>query len=175
MKTRAKYWILRPYLVSARWIEEESTILVTDTFCVLTSVIPTSDSVIKLVLPILGNCPQGHSNHRRNCLPTGPSLCEGSWIESIPLLLIMTIIIIFINCNWVSSGGSGYFTCIQYMKLVTNKSKPGGLHEACSCNLETWEPSQHLLLDTGKPRKPCVEVGGRRTFRILTSSQQSGI
>ena len=35
---------------------------------------------------------------------------------------------------------------------------------------------QHLLIDTGKPRKTCVEVAGRRTFRILTSSQQqSGI
>jgi len=39
MTTRAKNWILRPYLVSARWIEEESTILVADTFCVLISVI----------------------------------------------------------------------------------------------------------------------------------------
>jgi len=38
MKTRAKNWILRPYLVSARWIEEESTILITDTFCVLSTV-----------------------------------------------------------------------------------------------------------------------------------------
>jgi len=47
--------------------------------------------------------------------------------------------------------------------------------EACSGNLECWEPSQHLLIDTGKPRKTCVEVAGRRTFRILTSSQQSGI
>ena len=26
-------------------------------------------------------------------------------------------------------GGSGYFTCIQNMKLVTNKFNPGGLHE----------------------------------------------
>jgi len=41
--------------------------------------------------------------------------------------------------------------------------------------LECWEPSQHLLIGTGKPRKTCVEVAGRRTFRILTSSQQSGI
>jgi len=41
--------------------------------------------------------------------------------------------------------------------------------------LESWELSQHLLLGTGKPRKTCVEVAGRRTFRILTSSQQSGI
>jgi len=40
--------------------------------------------------------------------------------------------------------------------------------------VESWEPSQHSLIDTGKPRKPCVEVAGRRTFRILTSSQQSG-
>ena len=38
--------------------------------------------------------------------------------------------------------------------------------------MESWEPSQHLLIDTGKPRKTCVEVAGRRTFRILTSSQQ---
>jgi hypothetical protein len=33
--------------------------------------------------------------------------------------------------------------------------------------------SQHSLLDRGKPRKTCVEVAGRRTFRILTASQQS--
>ena len=34
----------------------------------------------------------------------------------------------FINCNWVASG-SGYFICIQNMKLVINKFKLGGLHE----------------------------------------------
>jgi hypothetical protein len=32
-----------------------------------------------------------------------------------------------------------------------------------------------LLKDTGKPRKTCAELAGRRTFRILTSSQQFGI
>jgi hypothetical protein len=46
--------------------------------------------------------------------------------------------------------------------------------EACSGNLESWEPSQYLLLDTGKTRKTCVAVAGRRTFRILTSNQLSG-
>ena len=63
------------------------------------------------------------------------------------------------------------------MKLVTNKFKSVGLHEkhVVSGNLECWEPSEHLLIDTGKPRKTCVEVAGRRTFRVLTSSQQSGI
>jgi len=44
-----------------------------------------------------------------------------------------------------------------------------------SGNLESWEPSQHLLLGTEKPRKTCVEVAGCRTFRILTTSQRSGI
>ena len=61
------------------------------------------------------------------------------------------------------------------MKLVTTKFKLGGLHEACSSNLESWEPSHHLLFGTGKPRKTCVEVTGRRTFRVLTCSQQAGI
>ena len=68
----------------------------------------------------------------------------------------------------LSPGGSGYFTCVQNMKLVTNKFKSERLHEKRSGNLECWEPSQHLLIDTGKPRKTCVEVAGRRTFRILS-------
>ena len=29
----------------------------------------------------------------------------------------------------LSPGGCGYFTCIQNMKLVTNKFKSGGLHK----------------------------------------------
>ena len=41
--------------------------------------------------------------------------------------------------------------------------------------METGEPSQHSLVDTGKPRKTCVEVAGRRAFRILTSSHGSSI
>ena len=62
------------------------------------------------------------------------------------------------------------------MKLVTNKFKSGGLHEKhVVANLESLEPSQRLLIGTGKPRKTFVEVAGRRAFRILTSSQQSGI
>ena len=73
-------------------------------------------------------------------------------------------------------GGSGYFTCKQNTKSITNKFKSGGLHEKHVVgNLEFWEPSQRLLLGTGKPRKTCVEVASRRTFRILTSSQHSGI
>jgi len=32
--------------------------------------------------------------------------------------------------------------------------------------LESREPSQHLLIDTGKPRKTCVEMAGRRTHKF---------
>ena len=62
---------------------------------------------------------------------------------------------------------------VKNMKKVTGKFKSGGLHEKNV--VETWEPSQHSLIDIGKPRKTCVEVAGRRTLRILTSTQQSGI
>ena len=36
-------------------------------------------------------------------------------------------------------------------------------------SMQSWEPSQHSLLDTGKPRKTCVEVAGRINvnFNIL--------
>jgi len=45
------------------------------------------------------------------------------------LIIIIIIIIIIINCNLVVTRGGSYFTCIQNMKLVTNKFKSGGLHE----------------------------------------------
>jgi hypothetical protein len=41
----------------------------------------------------------------------------------------------------------------------------------------SWYLGNHLsicLKTRGKQEKPCVEVAGRRTFRILTASQQSG-
>ena len=68
-------------------------------------------------------------------------------------------------------GGSGDFAYIQNMKLNTIKFKSGGLHEKHA--MATWEPSEHLRLGIRKTRKTCVEVAGRRTFPILTSSQQS--
>ena len=36
---------------------------------------------------------------------------------------------VIINCNWFVTRYSGYFICIQNMKLVTNKFKSGGLRE----------------------------------------------
>jgi len=41
-------------------------------------------------------------------------------------------------------GGSGYFTCKQNMKLVTNKFKSGGLHEKHV--VATWNVGNHLSI-----------------------------
>jgi len=53
MTTRAKNCILRQYLVSALWIEKESTILVTDTFCLLTSVISSVPLTIMVIFMLM--------------------------------------------------------------------------------------------------------------------------
>jgi len=44
----------------------------------------------------------------------------------------------------LSPGGSGYFTCMQNMKLVTTKFKSGGLHEKHV--VATWNLGNHLSI-----------------------------
>ena len=44
----------------------------------------------------------------------------------------------------LSPGGSGYFTCVQNMKLVTNKFKSGGLHEKHVAAI--WNLGNHLSI-----------------------------
>jgi len=44
----------------------------------------------------------------------------------------------------LSPSGSGYFTCIQNMKLVTNNFKSGGLHEKHA--VEPWILGNHLSI-----------------------------
>jgi hypothetical protein len=52
----------------------------------------------------------------------------------------------------------------------------GGLHGKHAVQREIWVPTQHLLLDEGKPRKTLIELAGRRTSGCkLTSKKQSGI
>jgi len=78
---------------------------------------------------------------------------------------IITLIIIYLfTAIGLLPGGSGYFTCKQNMnmKLVTTRFKSGGLHEKHV--VATWNLGNHLSIC-------CVEVAGRKTFRILTSSQ----
>ena len=44
------------------------------------------------------------------------------------LLLLLLLLLLFTAVGFLP-GGSGYFTCIENMKLVTNKFKFGGLRE----------------------------------------------
>ena len=62
------------------------------------------------------------------------------------------------------------------MKLITNKFRSGGLHEKHV--VATWNVGNHLSAFAYRHReteKTCVEMAGRRTFQILTFTQQSGI
>ena len=44
----------------------------------------------------------------------------------------------------LSSGGSGYFTCKQNMKMVTTRFNSGGLHEKHV--VATWSLGNHLSI-----------------------------
>jgi len=61
---------------------------------------------------------------------------RGTTLKPILLLLFTAI--------GLSPGGSGYFTCIQNMKLVTNKLKSGGLHEKHV--VATWNVGNRLSI-----------------------------
>ena len=45
------------------------------------------------------------------------------------ILLLLLLLLLLLTAIGLSPSGSGYFACIQNMKLVTNKFKSGGLHE----------------------------------------------
>ena len=57
------------------------------------------------------------------------------------LLLLLLLLLTSIG---FSPGGSGYFTCIQNMKLVTSKFRSGGLHEKHV--VATWNLGNHLTI-----------------------------
>ena len=61
------------------------------------------------------------------------------------IIIITTKTIIYLlTAIGLSPGGSGYFTCKQNMKLVTNKFKSGGLHEKHV--VATWNVGNHLSI-----------------------------
>jgi len=65
------------------------------------------------------------------------------------------LILLLFNAIGLSPGGSGYFTCIQNMKLVTTKFKSVGLHEKHV--VATWNLGNHLsicLQTQGNQEKP---------------------
>ena len=55
--------------------------------------------------------------------------------QKVNIIYLLTVI-------GLSPGGSGYFTCIQNMKVVTNKFKSGGLHEKHV--VATWNVGNRL-------------------------------
>ena len=61
---------------------------------------------------------------------------RGTSIYYIILYLFIAIVLL--------PGGSGYFTCKQNMKLVTNKFKSGGLHEKHV--VATWNVGNRLSI-----------------------------
>jgi len=50
----------------------------------------------------------------------------------------------FLTAIGLLPGGSGYFTCIQNMKMVTNNFKSGGLHG--NHVVATWNLGNHLSI-----------------------------
>ena len=58
------------------------------------------------------------------------------------IILLLLLLLLLLTAIGLSPGGSGYFTCIQNMKLVTNKFKLGGLHEKHV--VATWNLGNHL-------------------------------
>ena len=57
---------------------------------------------------------------------------------------LLLLLLLLLTAIGLSPGGSGYFTCIQNMKLVTNKFKSGGLHEKHV--VATWNLGNHLSI-----------------------------
>ena len=60
------------------------------------------------------------------------------------ILIKLLLLLLLLTAIGLSPGGSGYFTCIQNMKLVTNKFKSGGLHEKHV--LATWNLGNRLSM-----------------------------
>ena len=60
----------------------------------------------------------------------GLSLTENTVPDAASIQLAsLLLLLLLLTAIGLSPGGSGYFTCIQNMKLVTNKFKSGGLNE----------------------------------------------
>jgi len=56
--------------------------------------------------------------------------------------VILLLLLLLLTAIGLSPCGSGYFTCIQNMKMVTTKFKSGGLH--VKHVVATWNLGNHL-------------------------------
>jgi len=75
----------------------------------------------------------------------GMCVCtQGLQIIIIIVIIIIITIIYSFTAIGLLSGGSGYFTCKQNLKLVTTRFKSGGLHEKHV--VATWNFGNHLSI-----------------------------
>ena len=67
-------------------------------------------------------------------------------LETRPFITLVTLflLLLLLTAVGLSPGGSGYFTCIQNVKLVTTEFKSGGLHEKHV--VATWSLGNHLSI-----------------------------
>jgi len=77
--------------------------------------------------------------------PNLPVTCSWTqfWFATAAITIFIYFIYLFTTIG-LSSGGSGYFTCKQNMKLVTTRFKSGGLHEKHV--VATWNVGNHLSI-----------------------------
>ena len=79
---------------------------------------------------------------RKLCLfCTKPAPCTSCMLTQTQCTVFNNIISL-LTAIGLSPGGSGYFTCVKNMKLVTTKFKSGGLHEKHV--VTTWNFGNHL-------------------------------
>jgi hypothetical protein len=97
--------------------------------------------------------------HSACCIPCVTNSLHGH------TFMLKNINSLFNNNNiYLLQMGCRPVAVVTYLATTTRDGR--ATWEACSVNLESWEPSQHLLIDTGKPRKTCVEMAGPRTSFI---------
>jgi len=75
---------------------------------------------------------------------SGPRREDERGVKGVGVLYIYILYIYLFTAIGLSTGGSGYFTCIQNMKLVTNKFQSGGLHEKHV--VATWNVGNRLTI-----------------------------
>ena len=93
----------------------------------------------------MGQCERFFSEHSSTVLPVSFHQCSIIVFKVyVAHNNIIIIIIIIFTAIGLSPGGSGYFTCIQNMKLVTTKFKSGGLHEKHV--VATWNVGNRLSI-----------------------------
>ena len=90
------------------------------------------------------------------------------------ITLLLLLLLLLLTAIGLSPGGSGYFTCIENMKLVTNEFRLGGLH--VKRVVATWNFGNHLstcLLTRGNQEKPVSRwpvAENKSTVKVLVIS-----